>query len=338
MLYQRVRLRVYSKGLRNSKHLLTVITWNGGADRQDEPWSTAMRTFDVTSARAHGARRHALTFAVAATLGHAAGAQLLDSTLDEVVNDAIDEQVEQQLDSEISEAISSRSRTPSRPPSRRSSSSKSKTPSRTRSHRGRSRRHGNRSTADRIGRHRHDHATASVDGRASHRRQSRRRRRAGLEDVLETGSRSGNGLGQVVEGVGEAAERAVGGADAAAEDGVAGGDRDFVRRRRRRGTRGRRPDLGHPRADRARRADSGLGLQHPPAAHADRFRSRAAARRRARRPRHRAGGSRLGARCAGTTVDFNHVYTPGADDAASPAVASRPPRPRRKRQRTRRRR
>ena len=56
--------------------------------------------------RSRGRRAlRALTLAAAALLGHAAGAQLLDSTLDEVINDAIDEQVEQQLDSEITEAI-----------------------------------------------------------------------------------------------------------------------------------------------------------------------------------------------------------------------------------------
>jgi hypothetical protein len=56
--------------------------------------------------RARGRRAlRALTLAAALLLGRAAGAQLLDSTLDEVINDAIDEQVEQQLDTEITEAI-----------------------------------------------------------------------------------------------------------------------------------------------------------------------------------------------------------------------------------------
>lgn len=52
-------------------------------------------------------RRTRLTLALiaAAALGQPGGAQLLDSTLDEILNDAIDEQVEHQLDSEITEAI-----------------------------------------------------------------------------------------------------------------------------------------------------------------------------------------------------------------------------------------
>jgi hypothetical protein len=56
MLYQRAMTWVYSKGLRNIKHLLTVITWNDVVNRQDGPWSAAAETSDVTSARAYGAR------------------------------------------------------------------------------------------------------------------------------------------------------------------------------------------------------------------------------------------------------------------------------------------
>jgi subtilisin family serine protease len=248
----------------------------------------------------------ALTFVVAAALGPAAGAQLLDSTLDEVVNDAIDEQVEQQLDAEIAEAIQQQVETTVETVVEQQIED---------------------AVTDTIGEQVEAGVTETVQeqiesgvtGTITEQLQSTIEQavEGTLEAVAEQdlGGVLENGLEQVVEGVGEAAQDAVGAADA--NDGAQPPSETFV--------------AGVDTAGRA--AEGQVWVILVPSEHVERIQGwgfnvrqqrtltgldRVLLRVDAPEDRDIAQAALdLALDAPGTTVDFNHVYTPGADDAES---------------------
>jgi subtilisin family serine protease len=278
--------------------------------------------------------RYALTVAAAALLGHTAGAQLLDSTLDEVLNDAIDEQVEQQLDSEITEAIEQQVEDAVEATVETAVETVVEQQI-------------ENAVTDTIAQQVEAGVTETVQeqiesgvtGTITQQLQSTIEQviegsiegvvEEELGDVLDNGLDDvlDNGLGQVVEGVGQAAERAVGGA-AAAEDGAQPPTETFV--------------AGVDAEGRA--AEGQIWVILVPNEHVDRIQSwgfnvrlrrtltgldRVLLRVDAPEDRDIAQAALdLALDAPGTTVDFNHVYAPGADDDVEsrdrePAAASR---------------
>jgi subtilisin family serine protease len=245
-------------------------------------------------------------------LSHAAGAQLLDSTLDEVLNDAIDEQVEQQLDSEITEAIQQQVENAVETTVETVVEQQIEN-----------------AVTDTIAQQVEAGVTETVQqqiesgvtGTITQQLQSTVEQaiEGTLEGVVEQdlGDVLENGLGQVVEGVGEAAERAVGGADGAAEDGSQSATETFV--------------AGVDALGRA--AEGQIWVILVPTEHVDRIQGwgfnirlrrtltgldRVLLRVDAPEDRDIAQAALdLALDAPGTTVDFNHVYAPGTDDAAS---------------------
>jgi subtilisin family serine protease len=252
----------------------------------------------------------ALTFVVAAALAHAAGAQLLDSTLDEVLNDAIDEQVEAQLDAEITEAVQQQVESAVETTVETAVQEQIENAVET--------------TVETVVEQQIEDAVtdtiaqtveAGVTGTITQQLQST------VEQAIE------GTLGQMVEDVGEAAERAVGGADSAAEDDAPAATETFV--------------AGLDAVGRA--AEGQIWVILLPTEHVERIQSwgfnirqqrtltgldRVLLRVDAPEDRDIAQAALdLALDAPGTTVDFNHVYTPGADDAenrSARTVASAP--------------
>jgi subtilisin family serine protease len=245
--------------------------------------------------------RRALTLVVATALCGAAGAQLLDSTLDEVLNDAIDEQVEQQLDAEIAEAIQEQVE------------------------------NAVETTVETVVEQQIENAVtdtiaeqveAGVTDTITQQLQSTVEQaiEGTLEGVVEqdVGRVLENGLGAVVEGVGEVAQNP-GGADPSAEDASPAATETFV--------------AGVDAVGRA--AEGQIWVILVPAEHVDRIQSWGFNIRQQRTltgldhvllrvdaPEDRdiaQAALDLALDAPGTTVDFNHVYTPGADDVQNRA-------------------
>lgn len=268
----------------------------------------------------------ALTFVIATALGHTAGAQLLDSTLDEVLNDAIDEQVEAQLDAEITEAVQQQVESAVETTVETAVQEQIESAVET--------------TVETVVEQQIEDAVtdtiaqtveagvtetvqqqieSGVTGTITQQLESTVEQaiegtlegvvEQGLGDVLE------NGLGQVVEDVGEAAQRAVGGAEAAAEDDSPAATETFV--------------AGVDAVGRA--AEGQIWVILVPTEHVERIQTwgfnirqqrtltgldRVLLRVDAPEDRDIAQAALdLALDAPGTTVDFNHVYTPSADDA-----------------------
>lgn len=268
------------------------------------------------SPRSSRARR-ALILAAAALLGHAAGAQLLDSTLDEVLNDAIDEQVEQQLDSKITEAIEQQVEDAVETTveaavetvvEQQIENAVTETIA--------------EQVEAGVTETVQEQLESGVTGAISQQLQSTIEQavEGTLEDSVEDGIGDvlDNGLGPLVEGVGETAERAVG--DAPANDGD-----------------GARPSANETfvaGVDAEGRAVEGqIWVILVPAEHVDRIAGwgfnirlqrtltsldRVLLRVDAPEDRDIAQAALdLALDAPGTTVDFNHVYSPGVDEAES---------------------
>jgi subtilisin family serine protease len=252
----------------------------------------------------------ALTFVIATALAQAAGAQLLDSTLDEVLNDAIDEQVEAQLDAEITEAVQQQvenavQTTVETVVEQQIEDAVTDTIAQT--------------VESGVTESVQQQIESGVTGTITQQLQSTVEQaiEGTLEGVVEQdlGDVLENGLGQVVEGVGEAAQRAVGGAEAAAEGGPPAGTETFV--------------AGVDALGRA--AEGQIWVILVPTEHVERIQTwgfnirqqrtltglnRVLLRVDAPEDRDIAQAALdLALDAPGTIVDFNHVYTPGADEA-----------------------
>jgi subtilisin family serine protease len=236
--------------------------------------------------------RRALTFAVATALAPVADAQLLDSTLDEVLNDAIDAQVEQQVEAQITEAVQQQVENV---------------------------------VTDTIAEQVEAGVTETVQQQIESGVSSTitQQLQSTIEQVVE-GTLEGvveqdfggvleNGLGQVVEGIGDVAESAVGGADA--DGGAQPPSETFI--------------AGLDAAGRA--AEGQVWVILVPAEHVERIQGwgfnirqqrtltgldRVLLRVDAPADRDIAQAALdLALDAPGTTVDFNHIYTPGADES-----------------------
>jgi hypothetical protein len=257
----------------------------------------------------------ALLFLIAA-LGSSADAQLLDSTLDEIVNDAIDEQVQQQLDDDIADAVEQQvdavveSAVEQQIEDAVTGTLVEQVEA------------GVTETVQ-------QQVESGVTGTIAQQLQSTVERALegeledvigeGLEDVVE------GSLGPIVEGAGQAVERTTGAeADGANDNGAPAAAEAFV--------------AGLDAVGRA--AESEIWVVLVPAEHVDRIAAwgfnvrvrqdlaglnRVLLRVDAPEDRDIAQAAlELALDAPGTLVDFNHVYTPGADVHGDEAAAARP--------------